>query len=197
MTKTAERLTELQDIINQLSLLKRNHYIAGTDERENVADHSLTVAMFAWYLHDITNSKLDLHKIQQYAIIHDFVEVHAGDTNTFANQNERSAKEDREKAALGRFESDFSDFGDMVMVMGAYQDMKNDEARFVWTADKLQQLIQGRRDNWRPYYEIHITNDRFDQKMQELSAKALPELRPIFDETVNWSKQTYSYEEAA
>jgi 5'-deoxynucleotidase YfbR-like HD superfamily hydrolase len=197
MTKTAERLTELQDIINQLSLLKRNHYIAGTDERENVADHSLTVAMFAWYLHDITNSKLDLHKIQQYAIIHDFVEVHAGDTNTFASQNERSAKEDREKAALGRFESDFSDFGDMVMVMGAYQDMKNDEARFVWTADKLQQLIQGCRDNWRPYYEIHITNDRFDQKMQELSAKALPELRPIFDETVSWSKRTYNYKEAA
>ena len=192
--KLTKQLSQLQSVINQLNLLERNHFIALTDKKEDVAAHSLTVALFAWYLHSFTGSKLDLQKIQQYAIIHDFVEIHAGDTNTFASQDERASKEVREQAAVKKFITDFEDFTHMTDVIAAYQDMNDDEARFVWTADKIQALIHGQNDNWRAYYLLPVTNEMFDRKMKELSHKALPELRPLFDAIVAWCQETYDYQ---
>lgn len=191
-----KQLSQLQNVINQLNLLERNHFVALTDKKEDVAAHSLTVAMFAWYLHQFTNSQLNLLKIQQYAIIHDFVEIHAGDTNTFASKNERASKELREQAAVKKFIVEFEDFTHMTDVIAAYQDMEDAEARFVWTADKIQALIHGQNDNWRAYYMLPVTNEMFDKKMDELSSKALPELRPLFDAVVSWCKETYHYQES-
>lgn len=193
MSQLTAQLTEVQDIVNQLSLIERNHFIAKTDRHEDVAEHSLSVAMFAWYLHHYTKSKLDIARIQEYAIVHDFVEIHAGNVNTFAEARERAAKEERELAALKKFTSDFANFPRLVSAMENYQTMADAEAWFVWTADKIQALIQGNSDNWRPYYAIGITNGQFARKYDELLAKVPSDLQPLFKEVIAWCKETYDY----
>jgi len=70
-----------------LSLIERRSYVAGTDRRENDIEHSLTVAMLCWYIHDSLKLELDIAKILKYALTHDFVERYAGDVNTFASAN--------------------------------------------------------------------------------------------------------------
>lgn len=192
-TEPTANLQALQKIVNDLSLLKRKHYIASSDEHEDVAAHSLSVALFAWYLFQLVKPDLSLDKIQQYAIVHDFVEIHAGDTNTFATQEERDAKEVKELKAAQRITNDFTYFADMTNALNSYQAMDNPEARFVWTADKIQALIHGQQDNWRAYYEKPITNDEFASKMDELYAKSSPELRAIFGTIIDHCKVTYNY----
>lgn len=51
-------LFKLQKLTIDLALINRNHYLAGTDRRENDVEHSLTVALLCWYIHD--KYKLDL-----------------------------------------------------------------------------------------------------------------------------------------
>ena len=192
-TTVTTNLQSLQEIVNDLSLLKRKHYIAGTNDHEDVAAHSLSVALMAWYLFHLVEPDLDITKIQQYAIVHDFVEIHAGDTNTFATKDERNEKEIRELEAATKITNDFSYFADMTTTLNAYQAMNDPEARFVWTADKIQALIHGSQDKWRAYYEKPITNDEFTAKMNELYAKSSPELQTVFADVINWCKTTYDY----
>lgn len=94
----------LQQMLIDLSLINRNHYLANTNRRENDIEHSLTVAILSWYVHDKYKLNLDIAKILKYAIVHDFVEVYAGDVNTFATVDERNAKAVREQASLDRFQ---------------------------------------------------------------------------------------------
>jgi putative hydrolase of HD superfamily len=185
-------LFDLQKMVIDLALIDRNHYLAGTDRRENDIEHSFTVALLCWYIHDRYHLELDIGKVLKYALSHDFVERYAGDVNTFASPKARQQKVEREAAALERLSEEFTDFPDLVSSMNDYEEKQDDEALFVWTVDKMQQLIMGDLDNWRPYREISITFERFCDKHVEQLQKSSPHAREIFDGLIEYSKTTYN-----
>jgi len=191
MTRPDPILFSLQQLSIDLSLIKRNHNLAKTNQKENDIEHSLTVALLCWYIHDRYNLKLDISKILKYAITHDFVERYAGDVNTFASTDERNAKVLREQESLIRLSDEFSDFQDMAVSMQNYELRQDDESLFVWTVDKMQGLIMGDMDNWRPYAEIGITYDQFVIKYKELSEKSSEYCKEIFEGLIEYSKSTY------
>jgi len=181
----------IQQLNIDLSLINRNHYLAGTNRRENDIEHSMTVAILCWYIHDKHHLDLDIAKILKYALAHDFVERYAGDVNTFASTSERNDKVLREKESLDRLSGEFSEFGDLITSMSEYELKNDEESLFVWTVDKMQQLIMGDMDNWRPYAEINISYDQFTTKYAELVAKSSPHCCDIFSGVVEYSKSTY------
>jgi 5'-deoxynucleotidase YfbR-like HD superfamily hydrolase len=191
MKVVRQELTDIQKLTGDLAGIERRHYKVTTDIHENVAEHSLTVTLLAWYLHQRVESQTSLDLVIKYALAHDFVEVLAGDVSTFATQAERMQKELSEQEALSQLGLQFKYFPDLVKVMQAYQDANDQEALFVWTADKLQAIVLGRMDKWRPYRELGISRGQFEAKMDELIAKASPELRNIFIDIVEWCKETY------
>lgn len=191
MSKPDPLFFSLQQTVIDLALINRNHYLANTDRRENDIEHSMTVAMLSWYIHDTYKLDLDIAKILKYALTHDFVERYAGDVNTFATANERAKKIDREAASLTRFIDEFTDFSAMTDAMRAYEEKRDEESLFVWTVDKMQQLIMGDMDRWRPYAEISITYDQFVRKYAELLAKSSPHTRVIFDGLIQYCTSTY------
>ena len=191
MTHPDPILFSLQQLTIDLSLIKRNHNLAKTNQKENDIEHSLTVALLCWYIHDRYNLKLDISKILKYAITHDFVERYAGDVNTFASADERNAKVLREQESLIRLSDEFSDFQDMAVSMQNYELRQDDESLFVWTVDKMQGLIMGDMDSWRPYAEIGITYDQFVIKYKELSEKSSEYCKEIFEGLIEYSKSTY------
>ncbi len=190
MSRTTQ-FEAIQGIVLGLHGVRRRHYLPSTDERETVAEHTLSVASLAWYLHQLVGSATDLNRVVKYAIVHDFVEVYAGDVNTFASADARAAKEIREQNALARFAEEFRDFPDMLAHMQAYQERADSEVQFVWTTDKIQALILGKMDMWRTYHEQGISLEAFSGKMQELMAKASPELIGLFENLVAECKETY------
>lgn len=192
MQKPDQVLFELQKMSIDLALINRNHYLAGTDRRENDIEHSFTVALLCWYIHDRYEIDLDIAKILKYALAHDFVERYAGDVNTYASVEDRQQKVKDEAAALVRLSTEFSAFPDLVSKMSDYELRHDEESLFVWTVDKMQQLIMGDLDNWRPYHEISITFEQFCDKGAEQLQKSSPYVREIFDGLVEYSKTTYS-----
>ncbi|MGB3023561.1 MAG: HD domain-containing protein [Candidatus Saccharimonadales bacterium] len=193
MTATPHRhLFDLQKLVINLALIDRNHYLAGTDRRENDVEHSYMVAVLSWFIIEKYSLPLDHATVLKYALSHDIVEVYAGDTNAFASKKERQQKQKNEAASLARLTNELDDFPALIDTMRSYEDRQDDESLFVWTVDKLQALIMGDLDTWRPYEEMIISYDDFCQKYDsEILANSSPYAREIFEGFVEYSKTTY------
>jgi len=191
MNKPDPVLFALQQMTVDLSLIKRRSYLAGTDKRENDVEHSLTVALLCWYLHNKLQLPLDIAKILKYAITHDFVERYAGDVNTFASVAEREQKVYRERDSLNQLTEEFSEFEDMITAMETYESKQDEESLFVWSVDKMQQLIMGDMDAWRCYAELPVSYDQFCAKYKELSDKSSKYSKDIFEGLIEYSKTTF------
>lgn len=182
---------ELQKLVNDLAFINRNHNLIASERKENDIEHSFMVAMLCWFIYDQHHIPLDLSKIIRYALVHDFVERYAGDTNTYASQEDRAKKIVREQSALKKLTKEFSDFSDLVECLTHYEEKKDEESLFVWTVDKMQSLVLADLDNWRPYQQIDISYDRFVQKHSEQLAKGSPYCKDIFATLLDYCKTTY------
>ena len=184
-------LFSLQQMIIDISLIERKHYLPRTSRRENDIEHSMTVSILCWYILEKYALDLDIAKVFKYALTHDFVERYAGDVPTFASVDERNEKVLREQESLNRLSEEFKEFSDMVASMQRYETKEDEESLFVWSVDKMQQLIMGDLDNWRSYAEKPITYDEFANKYTELFGKSSRYTREIFEGLLNYSKTTY------
>ena len=131
-----DRLAELQQLIADFSKVKRAVPLADANDAENDVEHSYGLAMTCWYLHDKIAPELDLGKILRYALAHDLVEIHAGDTYPW-DEAAVATKYEREKAAIRRIEEDWQDFPMIVEYAEGYADKLDEEAKFTYAVDKL------------------------------------------------------------
>jgi len=190
-TRPHNTFFELQRLVVDLAFIKRNHHLIDSARQENDIEHSFMVALLCWYICSHYDLDLDLSKVLRYALAHDVVERYAGDTNSFASKAEREEKVKREKVAAERLGQEFSDFGDFVEAIHGYEAKADDEALFVWTVDKMQALVLGDLDGWRPFQKLDITYGQFLDKHSELIAQASPYCKEIFTSLVEYCKTTY------
>jgi len=181
----------LQRLVSDLSLINRNHYVLNSDKQENDIEHSFSVALLCWFIIEHYQIDLDLAKILKYAMVHDFAERYAGDVNTFASQAAREKKVELERAAVKKLNSEFKDFKGLVKALNDYDAKADDEALFVWTVDKMQAMILGDLDKWRPYQEISITYETFEKKYQEQLTMCSRYCKDIFEALLAYCKTTY------
>jgi putative hydrolase of HD superfamily len=176
-----------------LANIDRSHRLAQTERHENDVEHTLSVAYLCWFIHDAYGIDLDLSKILKYALVHDDVEVYAGDVNSFAPANERQQKIADEAAAEKRLSQEFEGFPSFISAIHDYQERKDgdQEALFVWTVDKIQALIMDDLDNWRTHYELGITFKAFCAKYFELVESSSPHLRNMVKELVDYCIASY------
>ena len=66
--------------IDKEKMIKRQSYITDCETRENDADHAWHMAIMTVLLSEYSNEKIDVLKTMTMLLIHDLVEVYAGDT---------------------------------------------------------------------------------------------------------------------
>lgn len=138
---SVERLADLQQFVANFSKITRVPQLADTGRLENDVDHSYGLALTCWYLAPKIAPELSLEKIFKYALSHDIVEIHAGDTFVFADKATVASKSEREDEALGKLYEEWSDFTDMVDSAKAYKEKIDEEAKFVKAVDKILPLL--------------------------------------------------------
>ena len=119
------KLSKLFDFVKFLDKFReveRAIYVGNTERRENDAEHSYNLAMFAWYIVEGNNLDLDRELILKYALVHDLVETYAGDTFLFASnrENNHSNKTEREKKAKKKLLANFPEFGGLREIIDGY-----------------------------------------------------------------------------
>ncbi|MEG0614719.1 MAG: HD domain-containing protein [Oscillospiraceae bacterium] len=99
-----ERLNQQMNFILEVDKMKniyRQTYVLHENRRENDAEHSWHLAMMAFILSEHSNEKIDLLKVIKMVLIHDIVEIDAGDTYCYDEKGYED-KNERETAAAER-----------------------------------------------------------------------------------------------
>ncbi|HSW99927.1 MAG TPA: HD domain-containing protein [Patescibacteria group bacterium] len=151
------RLIAMQKMLLQFQAIDRALYIPDRGERhENDVEHSYNLAMAAWFLATYF-AELDRDLVIRMALVHDLVELHAGDTFPFHNESEVATKQQREEAALEKIREDWSDFAEMTECMQLYEERSTPEAKFVYALDKVMPAIMNLLQGGAVWRERNIT----------------------------------------
>jgi putative hydrolase of HD superfamily len=168
--------TTLQEQINflieidKLKTIERKTKIIHGDRKENDAEHSWHLAMMALVLHNQANTDVDLLKVIKMLLVHDLVEIDAGDTfayDTVGNED----KLEREQAAANRlFNLLPQDQAKQVLELWLeFESKETAEAQFAASLDRLQPLIHNYNnegDTWKKY---NITSEQVLARNKEIA----------------------------
>lgn len=130
------RLLEFQIFLLRFQAIKRMVHIPRDHQPENDVEHSYSLAMTAWFLASFF-PELDADKAIRLALVHDLVEVYAGDTYAYADQTTLDSKQAREAKALRQLKEDWPDFPEMTQLIHSYEKRTSAEAKFVYALDKI------------------------------------------------------------
>ncbi|MYB40066.1 HD domain-containing protein [Candidatus Saccharibacteria bacterium] len=166
-TETKADLMDLLGFLTDLQTVERRIYPPALDRYENDTEHSYNLAMAAWLIVSREKLPLDVNLVIKYALVHDLVEVYAGDTFAFDDEAAED-KAAREHAAMRRLREDESTAG-FAASAEEYEKLDNEESRFVYGLDKLMAaftVLHGHVPIWR---ENGVTReafvDRFEAKV--------------------------------
>ena len=186
---TIGQLISFTGLLSDFRLVDRTLWLRGSNRPENDAEHSYALATAALYLISVNKLKLNLAKVLSYALIHDLVEVHAGDT--FFYQTDPKAaekKQKREHAAAQKLAKTFPEFTEMHALIKAYELRKDKESRFVYVLDKVLPMIQIYLDGGKTWHKCGTTYQMaWDGKRKKVTHS--PEMEAYFHELMRILKK--------
>ena len=160
------------------------------NREETDGEHAFTLSMLALDLNEKLGLGLDSGLIAKYALVHDLVEVHAGDISVRADDNQLAGKAAAEAESLAKIRSDHADTSPwMISLIENYEARSDQESRFVYACDKLVGAfarIAGEGARWTEHYP-EITGESYHRVVSILrkKAEAFPELLEFFDHLHN------------
>ncbi len=193
-----ERIAQLQQLIADFAKVQRMPQLADTGRPENDAEHSYGLALTAWFLSNHIAPELDQAKILKYALAHDLVELHAGDTFVFGKESALTSKSAREDDAIQQIAHDWPDFPDMAAYAKAYKNHVDEEAKFVYAVDKILPVIMinlGEKDQ---FWNRHKITLELQKQEKEAKMKTSQFVAPYYDLLVEWmSNPSYFYKSSS
>jgi putative hydrolase of HD superfamily len=161
--------------IDKLKTIIRRTYLLNADRLENTAEHSWHLAMMAILLAEHANQPVDVARVIKMVLVHDIVEIDAGDTY-FYDTAAALDKSEREHAAAGRI------FGLLPLDQGKelrelweeFEAGQTADARFALALDRFMPQLNNYHTKGRSWAEHGITADRVlerNEGMAEGSAK--------------------------
>jgi putative hydrolases of HD superfamily len=179
-----DRLADLQQLIADFAKVQRVPHLADNGQPENDVEHSFGLALTCWYLQPKIAPNLDLLKILQHALAHDLVELHAGDTFIFDEEN-WATKDERERAALEKITHDWPDFPELAEHARNYMDKTDDEAKFVKAVDKLLPVIMVELGEKEAFWKRHnITLEM--ERDNKVTIHVSDYVSPYYEKLINW-----------
>lgn len=140
-----ERLKRQLDFALEIDKEKnifRQTHLSGHGRNENDAEHAWHMAVMAYLLREYSNEPVDIGKVMLMCLIHDLVEIDAGDTYTYDAEAKKTQKA-REDAAKERIFSILPDDQkeELMDLFDEFEACETAEAKFARAMDNLQPVI--------------------------------------------------------
>jgi putative hydrolase of HD superfamily len=169
-------------LTTEFQKIERVLFNNGSERNENDVEHSYQLALVGWYIVSTYELPLNIDLVIKYGLLHDLVEVYAGDTYIFDPDPERHAsKVDREHQALLQLKKEFPEFPELTDLIETYEKREDEESKFVYALDKLIAPINIYLDGGRTWNEHKIT---FQQIRENKTPKVAvhTEVKKYFDQ---------------
>ena len=140
-----ERFKKQMDFILEVDKLKsiiRQNFIADGSRKESDTDHSWHLAMMCFLLEEYANEDIDVLKTMKMVLIHDIIEIDAGDTYAYDAEANKEKKQKELLAAERIFNILPEDQASKMRVLwDEFEEGKTAEAKFANALDKVQPAI--------------------------------------------------------
>ncbi|MEJ2747027.1 MAG: HD domain-containing protein [Anaerolineae bacterium] len=169
-----QRLTQQIQFILEVDKLKniiRRTYVTGGARHENSAEHSWQLAIMALTLAEHANEPVDVSHVMKMVVIHDIVEIDAGDTYFFddAGTADKAVREQQAAARLfGLLPDDQA--VELRQLWEEFEARETPEARFANAIDRLMPLLLNYETQGQSWQEHGIHSDDILPRMAHVSA---------------------------
>jgi putative hydrolase of HD superfamily len=164
MSGELERLSRQLAFLLEMDKAKsvyRRSYVTDGSRFENDAEHMWHLALFVLVLAEHAGEPIDVTKVLKMVLVHDIVEIDAGDAFVYDEQA-RAAKDELERAAADRLYALLpADQGDELRALWEeFEAKETPEAKFAGAVDRLQPLLLNLTTEGRSWQEHGVTSDR-------------------------------------
>lgn len=143
--------------IDKLKYIQRRTKLFNSDRNENDAEHSWHLALMAIVLAEHANEPVDLLKVVKMLLVHDLVEIDAGDTFIYDTQKDHT-NTDEERLAAQRI------FGmlpeaqaeELTNIWEEFEAGNTAEAKFARAMDRLEPLLQNSSNQGGTWKEFDV-----------------------------------------
>ena len=159
-----ERLNQQLDFILEIdkekNILRQTH-LSGHGRRENDAEHAWHMAIMAYLLKDYANEPVDIAKVMIMCLIHDIVEIDAGDTYAYDTEGLKTQKA-REDAAKERIFSLLPEDQkkELTALFDEFENYQTPESKFAHSMDNLQPLLLNNSNGGGDWREHGVTAEQ-------------------------------------
>ncbi len=145
------------EIDKEKNILRQTH-LSGHGRRENDAEHAWHMAVMAYLLREYANEEIDIAKVMLMCLIHDIVEIDAGDTYAYDAEGLKNQKE-REDAAKERIFSLLPEDQkeELTALFDEFEEYRTAESRYAHAMDNLQPLLLNNSNEGGDWKEHGVT----------------------------------------
>ena len=187
MDRMKQQIAFLMEI-DKVKNIFRQTYLADGKRKENDAEHSWHLAIAAFLLKEYVAEDVDVMKVMIMVLIHDLVEIDAGDTYAYDAEGAKT-KRAREVAAADRI------FGMLPEDQGGYfrelwdefEAYESDDAKFAHLLDNFQPLLLNHESNGKSWTEHHVKKSQIykrNEKIEETSPEVWELMKQIVEEHI-------------
>ena len=139
----------------------RQTHLSGHGRNENDAEHAWHMALMAYLLREYSNEPVDTARVMIMCIIHDIVEIDAGDTYAYDSAALETQKEREEKAKERIFSLLPDDQKEeFTAIFDEFEKNETPEAKFAHAMDNFQPLILNNSNGGSDWREHGVSADK-------------------------------------
>ncbi|WP_339718392.1 HD domain-containing protein [Marinomonas primoryensis] len=163
--KTLDKQLDFLREIDQLKSVIRKSPLIDQSRKENSAEHSWHLAMYALILKDSSEKEINIERVIKMLLIHDIVEIDAGD-HPLHETIDNSLQEEAERKAAERIFSLLPDQqgNELKALWYEFEAAESNDAVFAKSLDRLQPLIHNVAANGGTWVEGNVSHEQVKQR---------------------------------
>lgn len=169
-----KQLDFILKIDEEKNILRQTH-LTHHGRRENDAEHAWHMAVMAYLLKEYANEEINVGHVMFMCLIHDIVEIEAGDTYAYDTEGKKTEKEREEAAAehlFGLLPEDQRD--ELHRIFEEFNTGSTPEARFAKAMDNLQPLLLNNSNNGSDWKEHGISRKQVEGRQRQTRDGSVP-----------------------
>lgn len=151
--------------IDKIKYIQRKTKLFNSNRNENDAEHSWHLAMMTIVLAEHSDVPIDVFKVLKMVLIHDIVEIDAGDTFIYDTKKNHSNTDEERAAAnriFGMLPKEQAD--ELISIWEEFESGQTNEAKFAKSMDRLEPLLQNVSNNGGTWKEFGVDYDKVYEK---------------------------------
>ncbi|HCE1932498.1 TPA: HD domain-containing protein [Vibrio parahaemolyticus] len=161
MVRLEKQLALLIELDKLKSVLRRTRVKSAEGRLENSGEHSWHVALMAVLMEEHANAPVDICRVMKMLLIHDVVEIDAGDTFVYDTAATKKQAEKEIKAAERLFGMLPTDQGqELLALWQEFEAAQSDDAKYAKALDRLIPMLLNYHNNGQSWKENSVTREQ-------------------------------------